>query len=354
MEIYELLSICHERQASDLHLMKHEPPVLRIDGALHRTELPPFSEEQLDELLLGMLNEAQREEFLRNADINFASDYAGLPRFRINIHRQRGAIEAAFHRLPTTIPTFAELGLPEIVSELAAKPNGLVLITGAAGMGKSTTLASMVDYLNSQRESLIILLEDPIEYVHTNKKSFIKQREISYDSPSFALALKNALRQDPNIIAIGELRDLDTIATALTAAETGHLVLATLHTTDAAHTIQRIINVFPASQQAQVRTQLAASLQGIISQLLLPDTSGVGLVLATEILIATPAVRNVIRKPAIEQIPTIIQTGATFGMQSMETSLSQLVKANRIPCEIALTNSRYIDAFVCPAAEKLR
>ena len=352
MDITTYLRICQEQGASDLHFFKDEPPVLRIDGKLRRLEAPPLGEEELAAMLLGLLTPVQHAAFVRESDVNVALSLPGLHRFRVNIHKERGAVEGAFRHLPGTIPSLRALGLPPIVDELVASRNGLVLITGPVGMGKSTTLASVVDHLNAQTESLIITIEDPIEYVHQNKKSFVRQREVHADTPSFAAALKNALRQDPNTIAIGEMRDLETIATALTAAETGHLVLATLHTHDAQHAIQRIVDVFPSAQQAQIRTQLADSLRGVVSQLLLTAANERGRVLASEVLVATSAVRNVIRQNQLEQIPTLVQTGGKYGMQSMAKSLADLVHLGHVRCTTAMNTANFADGFVCPVVAK--
>jgi twitching motility protein PilT len=348
MELSELLKLCAQQGASDIHLFSGESPVLRIDGRLQRTTLPALTSEMLDSLLLNLMSAEQREQFARDADINFAIQLPGCERFRVNIHRQQGTIAAALRRLPHVIPSLQELGVPTVAEELALKPNGLVLVTGPAGMGKSTTLAAMVDVINRQRESMIVLIEDPVEFHHPNKMSYIKQREVSLDTPTFAMALKNALRQDPDVIVVGEMRDLETIATALTAAETGHLVLTTVHTPDAAQTVQRLIDVFPAHQQAQVRAQLADALQGVISQVLLPKIGGVGRALATEVLINTPAMRNLIRQGLIEQIPSHIQTGARAGMHTMEKSLAQLVEDQVISCETATGRVRDAQDFRCP------
>ncbi|MHB0937400.1 MAG: type IV pilus twitching motility protein PilT [Armatimonadota bacterium] len=348
MEITAYLRMCEERRASDLHLLTDEPPVLRVNGALQRTDRPALSEAELARMLLGLMSDTQRAAFDRDSDVNMALTYPGFDRYRVNIHRQRGQVEAAFRRIPAAIPTLELLGLPKVVGELAMKPNGLVLVTGPVGTGKSTTMAAMVDQINAKRDCLIVTIEDPIEYLHRNKKSFVVQREVYSDTPSFSMALKNALRQDPNVIVVGEMRDLETISTALTAAETGHLVLATLHTPNAAQSIQRIIDVFPAGQQMQVRTQLANTLQGVVSQLLLPDALRVGRMLATEILVVTPALRNLIRQNQIEQIGSFIQTGGKLGMQTMAKSLSDLVKAGKVDCELAKEQMNEPEDVTCP------
>jgi twitching motility protein PilT len=254
-------------------------------------------------------------------------------------------VEGAFRRIPIEIPSIEKLGLPQVIADLARKPNGLVLVTGPTGMGKTTTLAAMIDQINTERECLVTCIEDPIEFVHTNKKSIIKQREVYADTHTFAQALRHALRQDPNVIVVGEMRDLETIATALTAAETGHLVLATLHTPDAPQTISRIIDVFPPHQQQQVKLQLSDCLQGVVSQLLLPNASGKGRVLATEIMTATVGIRNLIREQQIEQIPTTMQTGFQYGMNTMDSCLKSLMQKGLITLDVAMSKIKNKEEF---------
>ncbi len=346
MEIRELLVMCIERKASDLHLTEKEPPILRIDGKLTRMEAQSaLTRDDLKRMVYSVLTNTQKEMFERNLELDFSVAPPGLDRFRVNIHLQRGAVEAAFRRVPLVIPSIHELGLPQQVIDLARRPNGLVLVTGPTGMGKTTTLAAMINLINEERECLIMCIEDPIEFLHTNKKSIIKQREVYSDTHTFAEALRHALRQDPNVIVVGEMRDLETISTALTAAETGHLVLATLHTPDAPQTIERIIDVFPPHQQQQVKLQLADCLQGVVSQLLLPNASGQGRVLATEIMIGTAAIRNLIREQEIEQIPTLMQTGSQYGMKTMDKSLKELVQKRLINLDIALSKVKNPDEF---------
>jgi twitching motility protein PilT len=345
MEIRELLLLCIEEQASDLHITDGEPPILRIDGKLLRTKLPALGKEDTKKMIYGILTNSQKEIFERDLELDFSLALPNLDRFRVNIHTQKGSVEAAFRRVPLTIPTVEELGLPPIVKELARKPNGLVLVTGPTGVGKTTTLAAIINLINNERESLIISIEDPIEFIYSNKKSIIKQREVYSDTHSFAEALRHALRQDPNVIVVGEMRDLETISTTLTAAETGHLVLATLHTPDAPQTIERIIDVFPPHQQQQVKLQLSDSLQAVISQLLLPRASGLGRVLATEIMIGTPGIRNLIREQEIEQIPTLMQTGGQFGMKTMDKCLKELFQQGEIALDVAMSKAKNMDEF---------
>jgi len=345
MEIRELLLLCIDKAASDLHMTENEPPILRIDGSLHRTELAVLDKQDLKRMIYGVLTNAQKEIFEKDLELDFSLALPGLDRFRVNIHLQKGCPEAAFRRVPLEIPTVEKLGLPQIISDLARRPNGLVLVTGPTGMGKTTTLATMIDLINKEKECLIMCIEDPIEFIYKNEKSVIKQREVYSDTRSFADALKHALRQDPNVIVVGEMRDLETISTALTAAETGHLVLATLHTPDAPQTIERIIDVFPPHQQQQVKLQLSDCLQGVVSQLLLPHSSGHGRVLATEIMIGTSGIRNLIREQEIEQIPTLMQTGSQYGMKTMDKCLKELTQKGLITLDIALSKVKNQDEF---------
>ena len=345
MEIKELLMLCVDKKASDLHVTDGEPPILRIDGILYRTKLPALEKEELKRMVYAFLTNPQKEIFERDLELDFSLALPGMDRFRVNIHLQRGSVEAAFRRVPLVIPKMSELGLPPVVADLARKPNGLVLVTGPTGMGKTTTLAAMIDLINHERECLVVCIEDPIEFIHTNKQSIIKQREVYSDTRSFAEALRHALRQDPNVIVVGEMRDLETISTALTAAETGHLVLATLHTPDAPQTVERIIDVFPPHQQQQVKLQLADCLQGVISQLLLLNVSGQGRVLATEIMIGTPGIRNLIREQEVEQIPTLMQTGSQYGMKTMDKSLKELFHQGKIGLDVALSKAKNTEEF---------
>lgn len=345
MELKELLMLTIERKASDLHITEKEPPIIRIDGKLQRSHLPVLSHEDTKRLIYSILTNSQKEAFEKDLELDFSLALPGLDRFRINVHMQKGSVEAAFRRVPSEIPLPQELGLPTITIDLVRKHNGLVLITGPTGVGKTTTLASLIDVINRERECLIISIEDPIEFIFTNKKSVIKQRQVYADTHSFAEALRHALRQDPNVIMVGEMRDLETISTALTAAETGHLVLATLHTPDAPQTVERIIDVFPPYQQQQVKLQLANSLQGVVSQLLLPHISGKGLVLSSEIMIATPGIRNLIREQEIEQIPTLMQTGSQYGMKTMDKSLKELYSQGLVSLDVAMSKVKNVEEF---------
>lgn len=345
MDLKELLKISIQNKASDLHLTESTPPVLRIDGKLIFIDEEPLTKEVLKRSIYGMLTDQQKEKFEKDLELDFSLALEGMERFRVNVHIQRGVVEAAFRRIPLFIPSINELGLPPAVTDFARRPSGLVLITGPTGSGKTTTLAAMINIINEERACLIICIEDPIEYVHKNKKAVIKQREVFSDTHSFSESLKRCLRQDPDVIVVGEMRDLETISTALTAAETGHLVLATLHTPDAAQTVERIIDVFPSHQQQQVRLQLSACIQGIMSQILLPRAEGTGRVLASEVLVATPAVRNLIREKAIEQIPTSIQTGIQYGMHTMDMALKILYEEGVISYEDAFAQVKNVDEF---------
>lgn len=345
MEMSELLLLSVQQGASDLHLTEKEPPILRIDGKLNRTDNPVLKKDELKRMIYSVMTNTQKEMFERDLELDFSLALPGLDRFRVNIHQQKGSVEGAFRRVPLTIPSIDDLGLPQIVKDLARKPNGLVLVTGPTGVGKTTTLAALIDLINSERESLIVCIEDPIEFIHNNKKSIIKQREVYADTHSFAEALRHALRQDPNVIVVGEMRDLETISTTLTAAETGHLVLATLHTPDAPQTIERIIDVFPPHQQQQVKLQLADCLQGVVSQALVPRAAGKGRVLATEIMVGTPAIRNLIREQEIEQIPTLMQTGSQYGMKTMDKTLKELYEQGLITLDAALSKVKNPEEF---------
>jgi twitching motility protein PilT len=345
MDINELLMLCVKKRASDLHLTENEPPIYRIDGKLHRHESLTLTRDAIKKMIYGVLTDTQKEMFERDLELDFSLALPNLDRFRVNIHLQKGSVEGAFRRIPLEIPNIDTLGLPAVVSDLARRPNGLVLVTGPTGVGKTTSLASIINLINQERECLLITIEDPIEFIYTNKKAIVKQREVYADTHSFSEALRHCLRQDPNVIVVGEMRDLDTISTTLTAAETGHLVLATLHTPDAPQTIGRIIDVFPPHQQQQVRLQLADCLQGVISQTLIPHASGQGRILACETLVATPAIRNLIREQEIEQIPTIMQTGSQFGMKTMDKCLKELYTKGLITLDAAIAKVKNQEEF---------
>lgn len=343
MQIHDYLRLCVDHKASDIHFTENSPAIVRVDGRLKRLDTPVLSTKEIKDLIYGVLTDAQKAKFEETWELDFSLASDGCGRFRVNVHKQRGSIEAALRHITEFVPDMDDLGLPDAAIDLARKPNGLVLVTGITGSGKTTTLASIIDVINRERDCMIITIEDPIEYVHQNKRAVVKQRELFSDTFSFSEALKRCLRQDPDVIVVGEMRDLETISTALTAAETGHLVLATLHTSDAPQTIERMIDVFPPHQQQQVRVQLSVALQGIIAQKLLPHASGEGRVLATEVLVATPAIRNLIREQAIEQIPTSIQTGSQYGMHTMDMSLKKLYQAGVITYEEAFINAIHKD-----------
>jgi twitching motility protein PilT len=333
----ELLLLTIQENASDLHLTEKSPAIFRIDGRLVALKNEVLNSEQIKGMVYSMLSEGQKAKFEEEKELDLSLALTGLDRFRVNVHIQRNSVEAAFRRISLNIPSMDDLHLPPVIVDLARKQNGLVLITGPTGTGKTTTLASMINLINTERTCVIMCIEDPIEYIFTNKKSIIKQREVYRDTNSFAEALKRCLRQDPDVIVVGEMRDLETIATALTAAETGHLVLATLHTPDAPQTIERIIDVFPPYQQQQVRLQLSSVLQGVISQKLAPQISGKGRIMVPEIMLATAGVRNMIRERAVEQLRTAIQTGGQFGMRTFDKSLKELYDKGIITYQTALS-----------------
>lgn len=340
MDINELLHTALSRQASDLHLTVGFPPTLRIDGRMIPLEnCPKLMVADTERLVLSMMNDIQRENFIQRGELDFSYSIAGIGRFRVNAFKQRGSMATAIRMISPKIMSLEELGMPRVLRDLAFKPRGLVLVTGPTGSGKSTTLAAMIDLINRDEECHIITLEDPIEYLHSHKKSIVNQREIGLDSESFSSALRVSLRQDPDVILVGEMRDMETISTAITAAETGHLVFATLHTSDAAQTIDRIIDVFPSYQQQQVRIQLSMSIQGIISQQLLPRMGAPGRVAAVEIMISNPAIRNLIREGKTHQIYSVMQTGGQQGMQTMDGALRSLYLQGCISYEDALSYS---------------
>ncbi|MBE0480026.1 MAG: type IV pilus twitching motility protein PilT [Dehalococcoidia bacterium] len=337
MQIEDLLRLTVERGASDLHLRVPSPPILRIDGSLKPVEdLPGVTPQYSKEALEHITTETQRDRFYKDLELDLAYSMRGLGRFRVSAFFQRGTISLAIRQVSLKIPTIDELGLPAVCKTLVLKPRGLVLVTGPTGTGKSTTLASMINHLYKNDARNVITIEDPIEFMHQNEKCIIAQRDLGDDTKSFATALRHALRQDPDVILVGEMRDLETISTAITAAETGHLVLSTLHTSSAPQTIDRIIDVFPAHQQEQVRFQVGMVLQGVLSQTLIPRAAGKGRVAAFEIMVSTDAVRNLIREGRTDQLPTYLQTGRQHGMQTMDQDLQKLVKAGAITLEEAL------------------
>ena len=344
--VERLLREAVERRASDIHLTVGVPPTLRINGALVRLPLPPLGTADTLRLFESIAPRERQTFFEQNGEVDFSHTIHGLSRFRVNAFRQRGSVAIAVRLIPEQVPTLGQLELPEVVATLSRKPRGLILVTGPTGSGKSTTMAAMINQINEEQACNIITLEDPIEYLHRHKKSLINQREIGADSRSFANGLRAALREDPDVILVGEMRDMDTISIAVRAAETGHLVLATLHTSDASQTIDRIIDVFPPYQQQQIRTQLSLTLQGIISQQLLPRRSGTGRVVAVEILVATAAVRNLIREGKSHQLMTVIQTGAKAGMQSMDAALRDLCRAGVVSDEEALMRASDPENFL--------
>ena len=340
MDIVALLTLAHQRKASDLHLKVGNHPILRINGRLE----PLTDQSVLDSgaaraLIESMMTDEHKEIFRKNLELDFAYSVSGVSRFRVNVYQQRGSIGAAIRSIPMGVPTIEDLGLPEVVKKLAALPRGLVLVTGPTGSGKSTTLAAIIDHINQTRSVHVVTIEDPIEYLHKDVKSVINQREVGMDTQSFANALRHVLRQDPDVILIGEMRDLETISTAVTAAETGHLVFATLHTQSAAQTMDRIIDVFPSHQQPQIRAQLSTALEGALSQTLVPLAGGHGRVAAVEAMVATGAIRNLIREGKTYQIPSSIMSGGKEGMQTLNQALRDLVQQRKVTFEDAASRS---------------
>lgn len=349
MNIVGLLNLGTERKASDIHITVGIPPVLRIDGNLIALEKESLKPQDTKALVYEILSESLIQELEEEGEVDVSFSNPGIGRYRVNAYKQRGSYGMVLRIIPLEIPSMVELGLPPVVKDLAKLPRGLILVTGPTGSGKSTTLASMIDLINKERNCHILTLEDPIEYLHKHSKSIVNQREIGTDSKSFANSLRSALRQDPDVILVGEMRDLETISIALTAAETGHLVLSTLHTVGSAKAIDRIIDVFPPHQQQQIRVQFASVIQGIISQQLLPKADGDGRIAAFEVMIATPAIRNLIREEKNYQIDTAIQTGAKYQMQTMDGALLDLYKKGFITKETALmqaVNPENIKRFI--------
>ena len=340
----ELLQTLVELSGSDLHVTTQTPPQIRVHGRLQTLDLPPLGPAETKGLAYSVLTDAQKKRFEETLELDFSFGIRGLARFRCNVFNQRGAVAAVYRVIPEEIKGFNELGLPPVLATLADRPRGLVLVTGPTGSGKSTTLAAMIDKINTERREHILTIEDPIEYIHAHKGCLVNQREVHSDTHGFSAALRAALREDPDIVLIGELRDLETIESALRIAETGHLTFATLHTNSAAQTINRIIDVFPAHQQGQIRTQLSLVLEGIVCQSLMPRADGTGRVISLEVLIPTPAIRNLIRDDKVHQIYSTMQTGQEkFGMQTMNQSLATLYQKRLITLESAMSASSLKD-----------
>ncbi len=336
LEFSDILLQVVGRKASDLHVTAGAPPTIRERGSLLALEgYPILTPTDTREIVYSILSSAQRQRLETEWQIDFSYSIPGYARFRVNAYMQKGSLGAAFRLIPSETVPVDQLGLPPVIREFAKRPRGIVLVTGPTGSGKSTTLASLINEINETRDEHIMTIEDPIEFLHSHKRCLVNQRELGADAQTFSLALKAALRQDPDVILVGEMRDMETIGTALTAAETGHLVFATLHTQDAPQTVDRIIDVFPAHQQGQVRMQLAVGLQGIVTQTLIPTADGAGRCVAAEVLVPTPGIRNLIREGKTHQIYTAIQTGGSLGMQTMDTSLAALVQSGQITLNMA-------------------
>ncbi|MGQ9732384.1 MAG: type IV pilus twitching motility protein PilT [Candidatus Zipacnadales bacterium] len=340
VHIDELLEIVVEHNASDLHLAVGLPPIIRVDGALRKTRYEPLEPQVAQRMIYDILLDEQIERFETDLELDCAYSLQKIARFRVNVFRDRGTVAAALRLIPNRIPTIQELGLPPVVEDLSRRPRGLFLVTGPTGSGKSTTLAAMIDQINRERSEHIITIEDPIEYLHTHKKSVINQRELGQDTHSFQAALRVALREDPDVLLVGEMRDLETIRLAITCAETGHLVMATLHTNNAAESVDRMIDVFPPEQQEQIRVQLANNLLAVLSQQLLPRAGQPGRIAAIEVMIATSAIRNLIRENKAFQITSIIQTSGEYGMQTMDQALRDLYQQSMITYEMAMQRAQ--------------
>jgi twitching motility protein PilT len=330
MDISELLRFALESGGSDLHISAGEPPVIRIHGEMTKVDLPALDKEDVHNMIYDILSDFQRKVFEEHLELDFSFGLGDLARFRVNVFKQHRGESAVFRTIPNKIPTFDQLSLPRVFKDIAGLEKGLVLVTGPTGSGKSTTLAAIIDYINDTVKEHILTIEDPIEFLHLSKKCLLNQRELGPHTKSFANALRSALREDPDVILVGEMRDLETIQLALTAAETGHLVFATLHTSSAPDTVDRVIDVFPAGQQNQVRSMLSGSLQAVISQALFKRRDGKGRVAGFEVMIATPAIRNLIRENKIAQIPSMIQTSKGIGMQTMEAACNELIAKNLV------------------------
>ncbi|MCO4798270.1 MAG: type IV pilus twitching motility protein PilT [Colwelliaceae bacterium] len=335
MDITELLAFSVENNASDLHLSTGTPPLIRVDGDVRKLNIPAFDAKDVNALVYDIMNDRQRKEYEENLEVDFSFEVPNLARFRVNAFNQNRGPSAVFRTIPSKVLSLDDLGCPDIFRQISEKPRGLVLVTGPTGSGKSTTLAAMVDYINNSKHDHILTIEDPIEFVHENKECLINQREVHRDTLSFSAALRSALREDPDVILVGEMRDLETIRLAMTAAETGHLVFGTLHTTSAPKTIDRIIDVFPAEEKSMVRSMLSESLQAVISQTLVKKVGG-GRVAAHEIMIGVPAIRNLIREAKVAQMYSAIQTGMQHGMQTMDQCLQNLVNRGMITKQDAM------------------
>jgi twitching motility protein PilT len=345
VDIAELLAFSVKNNASDLHLSAGLPPMIRVDGDMRRINVPPLEHRTVHSLAYDIMNDKQRKDYEEFLEVDFSFEIPGIARFRVNAFNQKRGAAAVFRTIPSKVLTLDDLNAPEIFKEIVNVPRGLVLVTGPTGSGKSTTLAAMIDHLNDREYGHILTIEDPIEFVHTSKKCLVNQREVHKDTLGFSEALRSALREDPDIILVGELRDLETIRLALTAAETGHLVFGTLHTSSAAKTIDRIIDVFPGSEKTMVRSMLSESLRSVIAQTLLKKTGG-GRIASHEIMIGTPAIRNLIREDKVAQMYSAIQTGQAYGMQTLDQNLQELVKKGLINRNDAKAKAQNKDAFM--------
>lgn len=344
MDITELLAFSFKQGASDLHISAGLPPMIRIDGDVRRINLPPMEHKQVHGLIYDIMNDKQRKDYEENLETDFSFEVPGVARFRVNAFNQSRGAAAVFRTIPSKVLSMDDLGMGQVFKDISLKPRGLVLVTGPTGSGKSTSLAAMLDYINDNKYEHILTIEDPIEFVHTSKKCLVNQREVHRDTHSFSDALRSALREDPDIILVGEMRDLETIRLALTAAETGHMVFGTLHTTSAAKTIDRVVDVFPAEEKAMVRSMLSESLQAVVSQTLLKKNGG-GRVAAHEIMIGTPAIRNLIREDKVAQMYSSIQTGGSLGMQTLDQCLHDLVRKGIVSKEVAREKAKDPEKF---------
>ncbi|MFH1406622.1 MAG: type IV pilus twitching motility protein PilT [Candidatus Omnitrophota bacterium] len=339
-DLDKLLSLAVKKNASDVHLVAGRPPIFRIDGELAPLDHEVISSEDIKNMVFGMLNDKQKKIFQDTLELDISYMLSDKTRFRVNLHIEKGNITVAMRHIPHFVQNIQQLGLPESVGDLARKLMGLVIVTGPAGVGKSTTLAAMIEIINKERKCMVISIEDPVEYIHESSRSIVKQREVGTDTLSFANALKHVLRQDPNVILVGEIRDLESISMAITAAGTGHLVLTTLHTPDAVGAVNRIIDAYPPEKQYQVRAQLAECLEGVVAQILLPKKGKAGRVAATEVLLATQAVRHLIRTGATNQLYSLIQTGSKLGMQTMDDSLAALIRKGLVEKDVAMAYAK--------------